>query len=350
MVVAACDSDTDVTQISTDSVTAVTLPQSLRTAFALDPDALQLQVTVNDEATILRADEDLIWRGVVDVPRNQSSRVVVEWGTDYGTSGYVKLAEQQRFVFVGNDETTLAFDNSYITDFDNDRDTRSNLSEIEQNRSPVNNLDVTINTDGTFATGGINFPPSAECGQQIPIAVLNSGVDSDHQGWWCATLESDLIDADGNPQQIPNLKIIVSVEDQQLFTDNTSADNLSHQDDSIEIFIDGDDNKRGTYDGINDFQFRFTPLGTGLFSMERGPFTPANLNASVEYRNGGYTLTAIIPLREVGIQNRFPFGLNIEVNDDDDGGDRDAKYAWIADEGVDISWFNPGAFGTTQVP
>jgi len=340
--VAACDSGTGTTQISTGSVTEISLPETLRTAFALDPSELQLQVTVNDQATVLQPDADSIWRGVVDVPMNQSLRVAVEWGTDYGTSGYVKLAEQQRFVFVGADEASVLFDDTYDTAFDHDRDTLNNLSEIQQSRSPVDRLDVTINTDGTFATGGISFPSSGQCGQQIPIAVRTTiGADSDHEGWWCATVEQELLDADGNPQQIENLKIVVSVEDLQLYTDNSTADNLSHHDDSIEIFIDGDGNRSGSYDGINDFQFRFT---------QRGPYSPANMSGSIEYRTGGYTLTAVIPLQEVGIQNGFPFGLNVSVNDDDDGGNRDTKYDWIADEEEDISWFNTRGFGTSQVP
>ena len=348
---AACNADSEVLQVNTASMTEIELPEVLRTVSGIDPTELQLQVSVNDVATDLARGDDDIWRGSVNVPVNQSSRVAVEWGTDHGTSGYLKLAEQQKSVFVRTDAASVAFDNDYVIAFDLDRDSRFNLTELEQNRSPVNLLDVTINVDGTFPTGGVMYPPSGICGQRIPIGVLTNGTESDHQAWWCATLEDELIDADGNVQEIDNLRVVVSVRDEQIITDSdTNSENVSHQDDSVEIFIDGDGNRGASYDGSNDFQFRFAPLGEGVFSRERGPFLPANLNGSFEFTNEGYILTATIPLRETGIENGFPFGITIEVNDDDDGGLRDAKYAWIGTEGEDISWFNPTGFGVSQVP
>ena len=95
---------------------------------------------------------------------------------------------------------------------------------------------------------------------------------------------------------------------------------------------------------------RFTPVGDGEFRVARGPasFTPINLTGSFEYFNGGYILTATIPLQEVGIRKRFEFGINVEVNDDDDGGNRDAKHAWVAAEGVDDAWNNT-RFGTGHI-
>jgi len=39
------------------------------------------------------------------------------------------------------------------------------------------------------------------------------------------------------------------------------------------------------------------------------------------------------------------FGFDVQVNDDDDGGNRDSKWAWFAPIGDDSSWFNPSLFG-----
>ena len=347
----ACNSATDVTQLNTGSVTEMTLPQVLRGVAAIDPSGLQLQVSVNDVTTTLLREGDDIWRGSVEVPANQTSRVEIEWGTDYGNSGYVRLAAQQRFIFVGAEERTIIFDDGYSTSFDDDNDTRTNLSEIEQNRSPVDRKDVFIGANGTFAEG-ISYPSSGVCGHKIPINVLTRGASTDPDIWWCAKLQPTLVDLDGNEQNIENLQLTVSVEDDIIFTDGSSvSEDQFYHDDSIEIYIDGDNNKRGPYDGLNDFQFRFVPIGDGVFNVARGPnsFSSSNLNGSFEYYNGGYILTATIPLQEVGIRKGFEFGINVEVSDDDDGGDRDAKYAWVAAEGVDDSWTNTRLFGTSQV-
>ena len=78
--------------ISTSSVTQISLPPMLRTVAGLDPSALQLSVQVNDIVKELEQGEDNIWSGVVDVPRNQQANISVEWGLDYGSFGYLKLA------------------------------------------------------------------------------------------------------------------------------------------------------------------------------------------------------------------------------------------------------------------
>lgn len=74
------------------------------------------------------------------------------------------------------------------------------------------------------------------------------------------------------------------------------------------------------------------------------------MSGKITYFNGGYKLVATIPVAAVGITANSPFGINVEVNDDDDGGNRDYKYSWIGTENVDAAFLNPGAFGTSQIP
>jgi len=75
---------------------------------------------------------------------------------------------------------------------------------------------------------------------------------------------------------------------------------------------------------------------------------PENLRGEIILFEGGYELVATIPLGQVGINNDTPFGLNIEINDDDDGQARDYKYAWIGTPNLDISFRDPSTFGTSQ--
>lgn len=357
LLLVACDSGSkpEPVVINSASLTEIKLPEVLRTVSALDPGELQLSVRVNDQATDLAQTEEDLWTGSVNVPGNQTSSVVVEWGTSYGSTSYLKLAEQQKFIYVAQEARSVTFDNSYNTNFDTDNDSRSNLAELEQGRSPVNSLDVFIEAEGSFVSGGIENVPSSECGSQIPIVVKTRvpmpGASLDHQAWWCAKLKTELTDADGNVLPLQNIEITVNVKDTQLFDDSGAL--RRYEDDSVEIFIDGNNNKGGTYDGVNDFQFRFAPTSVGdEILLAKGPanYQRVNLSGSIEYITGGYVLTAIIPLDEVGITNAQPFGLNIGVNDDDDGLGRDGKFSWIGTEGSDVSFRNPSAFGTAQVP
>jgi len=45
-----------------------------------------------------------------------------------------------------------------------------------------------------------------------------------------------------------------------------------------------------------------------------------------------------------------PFGFEIQLNDDDDGGSRDAKWAWMHPAGLDstndFTWQNPSFMGS----
>lgn len=355
-----CDtSDEENPVISTTSTTEITLPNVLRTVSALDTDSLQLTVRVNDVDTELERGDDDIWSGVVQVPRNDQADISVEWSTLYGTTN-LKLAEDRQRRFIGNEETSVTFDGPYDTSFNADVDGLTNLVELSQNRSPVNVLDVFIDSNGAFFNG-LDLPSSGECGDRIPIEVVTvrplednpDAPEKEFQGWWCARLQSVLVDADGNEVPVNNIEITVNVDDALIVTDSDTSEFFADfQDDSIEIFIDGNNSKLSTYDGQDDFQFRLAPLGDGVvISRLRPPGqVPENMSGKITYFNGGYKLVATIPVAAVGITANSPFGINVEVNDDDDGGNRDYKYSWIGTENVDAAFLNPAAFGTSQIP
>ncbi|OED43081.1 hypothetical protein AB833_04675 [Chromatiales bacterium (ex Bugula neritina AB1)] len=344
----------DTAMVDATGQTEITTPALLRTVAALDGDNLTLDVAVNDQVTVLTQTEPNLWTGTVNVPANRSSDVVVSWGQNYGTFGYLPLARQQKSVVVGADPGVVVFENGYNTAFDFDNDGMSNLVELEEGRSPVSFLDVTINVDGAFPTG-LSLPGSNVCGARMPIAVVVEQLvtdavvtPDDNIAWWCGLYLPESRNVLNEVTRLESIVLIVKVTDDILFVDSPTGQ--EYRDDSVEVFIDGDNSKRSSYDGANDFHFRFLPEGTGGVFLTRGPYLPENLTASVDYFTGGYQLTVTIPVQEVGIDNGQPFGLNIEVNDDDDGGGRDAKYSWVAAEGRDISWRNPSAFGTSQIP
>ena len=349
-----CNSSDQQSEISRGGDVRFQTPVVLREVANLDPENLILEVLVNDQITELTRGDGDIWTGVINVPANQSSSVAVRWGQVYGEAGYITLAEQRKSVFSGTEGNSVTFNGGYDTEsFNVDDDAYSNLTEVQEGRSPVEFLDVTINTDGAFETGGVAFTFADECGSQIPIAVPTQPDNitvtgaADLAAWWCATLVAQQVDAQGNTIPVDSIRFVVNVTDDILFNDDSGRE---YHDDSVEIYIDGNNSKRTVYDGIDDFNLRFVPVGQGLVQTGNSLPVPSDLTAYFNYFNGGYQLIAYLPIDSLGIANAQAFGLNLQVNDDDNGGDRDAKYSWIGIENRDISWRNPTAFGTAQIP
>lgn len=140
------------------------------------------------------------------------------------------------------------------------------------------------------------------------------------------------------------LYLLVQVSDSSFRSDSTSR---WYDDDSIEIYIDGDNSRLPQYDQVNDFQIAFKRIAdtSQVAATATGKPLPAGINAAVGVQRGSYLLELSIPLASLGIvnSNNFQFGLDVHVNDDDNGGARDTKLAWHAQ--VDNSWRQPSLFG-----
>lgn len=339
------------------------LPQVLRTVSAIDPEAVTLAVEVNSKAVEVfktGTDPDL-WSTVVNVPAGRTSIVNVNWSHTYQTRDNtydLMLAQQQKVVSVGSqpEEVYFRIGGYNIDNFDQDEDGYSNLAEIEEGRSPVDRVDGYINDSGIYPTGA-SYLPSTECGTQMPIAtqVQFSTTEpgdvsaSDLKAWWCSSYKTAQRDEFGALVSPEGLEIIVNViDDVSPLVD--SGLSRRYDDDSVEIFIDGNNSKGNNYDGWDDYQFIFLADGDNDSPLEKGRATPDGLTSTVVATANGYKLIVFLPRQAVGIQHGQPFGINIEVNDDDDGGFRDSKLTWIGLEGVDRSWILPRAFGTSQIP
>jgi regulation of enolase protein 1 (concanavalin A-like superfamily) len=139
-----------------------------------------------------------------------------------------------------------------------------------------------------------------------------------------------------------NLYLLVEVSDQTLVNDSGTT---WYADDGVEIFIDGDNSRGSTYDGVNDFQLavRWND-GTIIRGSNSAP-VPAGAQASIAAAPGGYVVEMLLPLSQTGISPTAGalFGLEAQVNDDDDGADRDNKIAWVSLN--DNTWQYPYMFG-----
>jgi len=141
-----------------------------------------------------------------------------------------------------------------------------------------------------------------------------------------------------------NFYVFVDVTDNVKINDSGVA---WYDDDLVEIFIDANNSKGTSYDGVNDYQYvlRWSD--------------PAVLETKLA-RTAGVTFARVGTATGYRIEIKFPWstlgltpttgsriGLEVMVNDDDDGGARDRKVAWQGT--TDGAWQNPSLFGVAEL-
>jgi len=138
-----------------------------------------------------------------------------------------------------------------------------------------------------------------------------------------------------------NLYLLVRVTDGDLVNDSA----LWSDDDSVGILIDGDYSRGATYDGVNDFELGFRWNDTIVRQGVSSAAIPQGIAFEMTGTDSGYLLEARLPLAGLGIVPGYGrlYGLDVWVNDDDDGATRDARWAWWAT--VEGSPQLPNAFG-----
>jgi hypothetical protein len=141
-----------------------------------------------------------------------------------------------------------------------------------------------------------------------------------------------------------NLYLIVNVTDDDLRHDSSEQ----YQDDNIEIFIDADNSKSNSY-GDNDYQYCFNWDAASPVISEYNNKNIQGIELSMENTDGGYIAEIKFPFAAIGVTPKpgSSIGLDVQVNDDDNGGDRDSKIAWCATQ--DNAWENPSVFGIAEL-
>jgi hypothetical protein len=124
-----------------------------------------------------------------------------------------------------------------------------------------------------------------------------------------------------------SIYLIVKVYDKEAKTDSEDPT----QDDSIEFFIDGNNSRGRKFDKKNDYHFIFI---RGSNKVIFGKENPRNKGIEIplewEKKYDGYEMRAVISWKELGITPKVTkkLGMDVIINDDDDGGDRDARIGW----------------------
>ncbi len=140
------------------------------------------------------------------------------------------------------------------------------------------------------------------------------------------------------------LYILVNVADDQLVSDSTEP----WLDDGVEVFIDADNSKSNTY-GDDDYQFHFDWDSSAPAMGENHHNKTTGVEYAFARSDKGYRLEARLPWSTLGVTPApgQRIGLDVQVNDDDDGGDRDSKIMWHAQR--DTAWQQPNVFGTGEL-
>jgi len=137
--------------------------------------------------------------------------------------------------------------------------------------------------------------------------------------------------------------VFADVTDDKLFGDNVSAD--FYKDDSVELFIDADNSKDNSY-GANDFAYNMQ-WNSAIVREEKHNAT-AGVTFKLLKSTKGYTAEIQIPWSTLkGMPAGKLIGLEVQVNDDDDGGERDTELNW--NTSTADAWQYPYLLGTVKL-
>ncbi|MGQ7843428.1 sugar-binding protein [Granulosicoccus sp. 3-233] len=391
LLTACSDGDTVVTLEATPQV-SIALPDVLINAGVPDMNLLRPTIQLSNGANLsmTRIGNGNSWRGEVNVEAGRSYTATVVWVEDFRGQS-LPLAELVQQLEVSNDGAVEILSTSdYRTDIDFDSDGRSNLQERQNDTDPfvangqtggnVDEVDVIVPRIATENVPEIDGREVTTDEQGALTGQWANAVQSDNSG---APLYIDnlMIDNFGNADAGGPLRrwaalhdgtylyIVVLVDDNNQ-RHRDSGTQLT-QDDSLEFFIDGDNSKLEQYDD-NDFH-RILPVSLAdnvtqpAFDGEVSG--PSSSTAPLEYdfvtgpgagpdglrtprfRQDIYELR--VELASAGINVDSPFGFELQVNDDDDGGGRDTKWGWKHPAGngsnVDGTMNNPSLMGTLKL-
>lgn len=137
-----------------------------------------------------------------------------------------------------------------------------------------------------------------------------------------------------------NLYMFIVAKDETFMDD--SGDDAWYNDDSFELYLDGDNSKGSSYDGTNDWALHWMYNEATILE----PDFDLGTDMKWAYTDDGIALEMAIPLDSIGVTAAVGsmFGIEVDYNDDDDGGDRDTKIKYYTT--IDDSWQNPSTFGT----
>lgn len=218
-------------------------------------------------------------------------------------------------------------------------------------------LDVVVNNDGE--TGSFNDLTGKQesSSKYYAVATMKPGIEKIPYG--TISVDADADAAWGNAVNIPltinkgseasanakilwdddNLYVYATVKDAVL--DKTGAQ--THEQDSLEVFIDEDNGKTASY-GEDDKQYRINYNNEQSFNGKK--CLAENVKSATKTIDGGYVVEAAFKWTDIKPANGTKIGLEFQINDAK-GGKRIGTLSWYDETGM--GWSGSNVYGTVEL-
>lgn len=218
-------------------------------------------------------------------------------------------------------------------------------------------LDVVVNNDGE--TGSFNDLTGKQesSSKYYAVATMKPGIEKIPYG--TISVDADADAAWGNAVNIPltinkgseasanakvlwdddNLYVYATVKDAVL--DKTGAQ--THEQDSLEVFIDEDNGKTASY-GEDDKQYRINYNNEQSFNGKK--CLAENVKSATKTIDGGYVVEAAFKWTDIKSANGTKIGLEFQINDAKDG-KRIGTLSWYDETGM--GWSGSNVYGTVEL-
>ena len=218
-------------------------------------------------------------------------------------------------------------------------------------------LDVVVNNDGEAGSFNDLTGKQESSSKDYAVATMKPGIEKIPYG--IISVDADADAAWGNAVNIPltinkgseasanakvlwdddNLYVYATVKDAAL--DKTGAQ--THEQDSLEVFIDEDNGKTASY-GEDDKQYRINYNNEQSFNGKK--CLAENVKSATKTIDGGYVVEAAFKWTDIKPANGAKIGLEFQINDAK-GGKRIGTLSWYDETGM--GWSGSNVYGTVEL-
>ena len=218
-------------------------------------------------------------------------------------------------------------------------------------------LDVVVNNDGKTESFNDLTGKQESSSKYYAVATMKPGiekipygtisVDGEEDAAWDNAVNIPLTinkdsEASANAKVLwddDNLYVYATIKDAVL--DKTGAQ--THEQDSLEVFIDEDNGKTASY-GEDDKQYRINYNNEQSFNGKK--CLAENVKSKTKTIDGGYVVEAAFKWTDIKPANGTKIGLEFQINDAKDG-KRTGTLSWYDETGM--GWSGSNVYGTVEL-
>ena len=218
-------------------------------------------------------------------------------------------------------------------------------------------LDVVVNNDGKTESFNDLTGNQESSSKYYAVATMKPGiekipygtisVDGEEDAAWNNAVNIPLTinkgsEASANAKVLwddDNLYVYATIKDAVL--DKTGAQ--THEQDSLEVFIDEDNGKTASY-GEDDKQYRINYDNEQSFNGKK--CLAENVKSKTKTIDGGYVVEAAFKWTDIRPANGTKIGLEFQINDAKDG-KRTGTLSWYDETGM--GWSGSNVYGTVEL-